>query len=76
MDEACFSQGKGHLHLWPIIAVMFHSRGTEPVTDIRNHTKAVNCGIPSLSQKKKSLKSTRLDEPCFLLSESTQQSLM
>lgn len=29
MDEACFSQGKGHLHLWPVIALVFHSGGTE-----------------------------------------------
>lgn len=53
MDETCFSQGKGHLHLWPVIALMFHSAGTEPVTDINNHTKAVNWGIPKLKKKKK-----------------------
>lgn len=53
MDETCFSQGKGHLHLWPVIALMFHSAGTEPVTDISNHTKAVNWGIPKLKKKKK-----------------------
>jgi len=53
MDEACFSQGKGHLHLWPIIAPMFHSGGTEPVPNTRKHTKAVNCGIPTLKKKPK-----------------------